>query len=111
MTCESVGFQFVFPRLMVLGLVVAGSIVFLCCIRFPVVGLEATGFEVLGSATSNSEAVWFKQHQVHRTDTAEPTSFTGNPVHNAAEPDVGGAAGLCRAVSGRHNNQPFLIIN
>ena len=88
------GFKFVFPRLMVLGLVVTGSMVFLCGSRFPVVGSAAAGFEALGLATSNSEAVWFKQHQIHCTNAAEPTSFTATPEHNAAEPDVGEAMGL-----------------
>ncbi len=105
------GFQFVFPRLTVSGLVVAGSMVFLCGIRFPVAGSAVAGFEALGSATSNSEAVWFKQRQVHRTGTAEPTRFTTTTEHNTAEPDVGEAAGLYSDVSGRHNNQPILIIN
>ncbi len=94
---------------MFLGLVVAGSMVFLCGIRFPVAGPAAAGFEVLGLAMSNSETMWFKQHQAHRTD-AEPTSFTATPEHNAAEPDVGDDMGLYSAVSGRHNNQHILII-
>ena len=57
MASESVGFQFVFPRLTVLGLVMAGSMVFLCGIRFFVAGSAAVGFEALGLATSNSETV------------------------------------------------------
>ena len=85
--------------------------VFQCCIWFPVAGLAAAVFEALGLAMSNSEAVWFKQHQVHCTNAAEPTSFTATPEHNAAKPDVGEAAGLYSAVSGRHNNQHILIIN
>ena len=60
---------------------------------------------------SNSEAVWFKQRQVHHTDAAEPTSFTATPEHNAAEPNVGEAMGLYSAISGRHNNQHILIID
>ena len=85
--------------------------VFLCGFRFPIAGSPAADFEALGLATSNSEAAWFKQHQVHRNDAAEPTSFTATAEHNAAKPDVGEAAGLHSAVSGRHNNQPILIIN
>ena len=113
---ESVGFQCVFLWLTVLGLVVAGSMVFLCGFRFPVAvsmaaGSMAAEFQALCSATSNSDALWFKQRRVHRTDAAEPTSFTATPEHNADEPDVGEAAGLYSALSGRHNNQPILIIN
>ncbi len=96
---------------MVSGLVVAGSMVFLCGIRFPVVGSAAAGFDALGLATSNSEAVWFKQRQVHHTNAAEPTRFTATPEHNAAEPYVGEAVGLYSAVYGRCNNQPIQIIN
>ena len=85
--------------------------VFLCGDRFPIAGSPAAGFQVLGLTRSKSEAAWFKQCQVHHNDVAEPISFTTNPEHNAAEPDVGEAAGLYSAISGRHNNQPILIIN
>ncbi len=102
-----VGFQFVFCRLTVSVLMVGGSMVFLCGDRFPIAGSPAAGFQALGLTRSKSEAAWFKQRQVHRNDAAEPTSFTATPEHNAAEPDVGEAAGLYSAISGRHNNQPF----
>ena len=92
------------------GLVVAGSMVFLCSVKFPIVGSAAVGFEVLSLATSNSEAVWFKNRQVHHTNAAEPTSFTTTLEHNASEPYVGEAAGLYSAISIRHNNQPILIL-
>ena len=73
-------------------------------------GSAAVGFEALGLATSNSEAVWFRQRQVNCTNAAELTSFTVTAELNAAKPDVGEAMGLYSAVSGRHNNQPLLII-
>ncbi len=47
---EPVGFRVVFPRLMVSGMVVAGSMVFLCGVRFLVADLAAAGFEALGLA-------------------------------------------------------------
>ena len=105
------GFSVCLSQITVLGLVVAGSMVFLCGVRFPVASSAAAGFEALGSATSNSEALWFKQHQVHHTNAAEPTSFTATPEHNSAKPNVGEAVSLYSAISGRHNHQPILIIN
>ena len=86
---ELVGFQCVFCRLTVSGLVVAGSMVFLCGNRSPVAGLPSAGFQTLGLTRSKLEAAWFKQRHVHHNNAAEPTSFITTPEHNTAEPDVG----------------------
>ena len=75
------------------------------------VGLTAVGFEALHSVAAGLAADGFKQHQVHHPNAAEPTSVTKTAERNAAKPNVGGATDLYSAVSGRHNNQPILIIN
>ena len=50
-------------RLMVLGLVVAGSMVFLCSVRFPIASLAAAGFEALGSRSRGFVQCRFRQTQ------------------------------------------------
>ena len=76
---------------------------------FVVAGLAAVGFEALGSATSNSEAVWFKQHQIHHTNAAESTSFTTTPEHNAAEP-MWEKLWVCRVPRLRQTQQSTILI-
>ncbi len=112
---ELEGFQFVFPRLMVLGLVVTGSMVLLqlvCwCQVWWVVSLEATGFKALSLAVLSLAAVGLKPHHVHHPDAAKLTSVTKSAECDAAKPNVGKAVGLSGAVSGKGNNRPILRIS
>ena len=97
---------------MVLGLVVAGSIVFAaagCASGFAVAGSVAAGFKALGLVAAGA-VVRFKQHRVHFPDAAETTSVIQDCRMQRCQTRCGESRGYVHAVSSRCKNQPNLII-